>query len=328
MRKIYFLALIAVSMILGACVEQHNLVVLDKFVPISAKDQCEIKVGGDRYYTKGTIDLALTGEYKLAFQITNYISSSEASEMGSTEAPIGSAETNRFFAKWVEIKYEWDPRPQPDGRRLSLTGDLWNKVKRIEVHGVVADPEGGQNAGYVDIFTEVQAKDLLEHVNDIDWIASPLLIKMKVVGEITDGSKITTNTLHFNVMPTFGKSIQMGSVYPEPAGGFADDKEWYDTVMYHCAFEAPIVDGCLVGQDSAMSNCYAGDTPWQKYIATSRCHLDPSVDDCYRTGYGAASVVEVFFNRYQKSTTDDKYYHCCPGEAPDAPEEEEDGAEN
>jgi hypothetical protein len=323
MRKIFFLALIVASMVLGACVEQHNLVVLDKFVPISTQDQCQIKAGGDRYYTKGYIDLAFTDQYLLPFQITNYIQSSEVSDVGSSGAPISSAETNRFFVKWVEVKYEWDPRPQADNRQLALTTDLWNKARRIEVHGVVADPEGGQNAGAVDIFTEAQARDLLAHVNDIDWVASPLLIKMKVVGEITDGTEIDTNTLHFNIIPTFGESIQMGSTYREPAGGFADDKEKYDTIMAMCAFEEPLVGGCLIGQDSAVVNCYAGDTPWQKYIATSRCHLDPTVTDCYYNGYGAASVVEVIYNKYKKSATDSGYYYCCPGEEPEAPEEEE-----
>jgi hypothetical protein len=103
MRKIFFLALIAVSMVMGACVEQHNLVVLDKFVPISTQDQCQIKAGGDRYYTKGYIDLAFTGQYLLPFQITNYIASSEVSDVGASGAPISSAETNRFFVKWVEV---------------------------------------------------------------------------------------------------------------------------------------------------------------------------------------------------------------------------------
>lgn len=322
MRKVFILTLIAASLVLGACVEQHNLVVLDKFVPISTQDQCQIKAGGDRYYTKGYIDLAFTDRYLLPFQITNYISSSVVSDVGSSGAPISGAETNRFFVKWVEVKYEWDPRPQADKRQLSLDGKLWNKARRIEVHGVVADPEGGQNAAFVDIFTEAQSRDLLAHVNDIDWVASPLLIKLKVVGEITDGTEIQTNTLHFNLIPTFGESIQMGATFREPAGGFADDQEKYDTIMAMCAFEDPLIGGCFIGQDYSMVNCYAGDTPWQKYIATSRCHLDPTVTDCYYNGYGAASVVEVIYNRYKKSATDNGYYYCCPGTEPEAPEEE------
>jgi hypothetical protein len=42
----------------------------------------------------------------------------------------------------------------------------------------------------------------------------------------------------------------------------------------------------------------------------------------YYNGYGAASVVEVIYNRFKKSSTDSGYYYCCPGEEPEAPEEE------
>lgn len=328
MRNIFILTLLVASLVLGACVEQHNLVVLDKFVPVTTQDQCMVKVGGDKYYTKGSIDLALTDRYVLPFQITNYISSSVVSDVGSGDAAISSAETNRFFVKWVEVEYEWDPRPQADQKQLALDGSLWNKARRIEVHGVVADPEGGQNAGAVDIFTEAQARDLLDQFTNpnkdrnFDWNASPLLIKMKVVGEITDGTEIETNALTFNIVPNFGESIQMGSTFREPPGGFADEQEMYDTIMAMCSFNDPVVNGCLVGQDAAMSNCYAGDTPWQKYVATSKCHLDPTVNDCYYAGYGALSVIEVYYNRFHKSATDGGYYYCCPGEEPEAPEEE------
>lgn len=330
MRKVFFLTLIAASLILGACVEQHNLVVLDKFVPISPKDQCDIKVGGDRYYTKGYIDLAFTDRYLLPFQITNYISSSVVSDVGSGNAPISGGEANKFFVKRVEIKYEWDPRPQSGGAQLALDGSLWNTARRIEVHGVVVDPEGGQNAAAVDIFTEAQSKDLLDQfvnpskssAKNFDWIASPLLIKVKVIGDITDGSEIQTNTLTFNVIPTFGETIQMGAIYREPAGGFADDQEKYDTIMAMCSFEEPLINGCLVGQDSSMVNCWAGDTPWQKNVATSNCHLDPTITDCYYNGFGAASVVEVVANKFTKSAIDSGYYYCCPGKEPEAPEEE------
>ncbi len=326
MRKIFILTLIAVAMLLGACVEQHNRVVLDKFVPISIQDQCALKAGGDKYYTSGDIDLAFTDRYILPFQITNYISSSIVSDTGSKDAPISSAETNMYYVKWAEVKYEFHPD-------AGLDASLWDG-KRIEVHGVVATPEGGQNVGAVDIFSEEQARDLLAHVGDIDWVAFPLIIKMKIIGEITDGTEIETNQLNFNLVPWFGESIQMGSTYYEPEGGFPDTAEKpaicaeWETIKVMCAFEEPVVNGCFTGQDAAMTNCYGGDTSWQKYIATSRCHLDPAVSDCYYPGYAAAGVVEVVFNKYKKSPTDKGYYWCCPGTEPEEPKEcQESGTE-
>lgn len=325
MRKIFILTLMAVVLFLGACVEQHNRVVLDKFVPISPSEQCQLKVGGDKFYTKGEIDLAFTDRYTLPFQITNYITSSMISDSGSTDAPIGSAETNMYYAKWVQVRYEFHPD-------AGLSGDLWGG-RRIEVFGIVTTPEGGQAAGAVDIFTEEQARDLLAHVNDIDWVAYPLIVKIKVVGEITDGTEIETNALNFNIVPSFGESIQMGSTYYEPEGGYPDTADKpavcarWETQMSMCAFEDPLVNGCLVGQDSSMVNCYAGDTPWQQYIATSRCHL-ANPTDCYYTGYAAMSVVEVVYNKYKKNPSDNGYYWCCPGTEPEEPEDCQDaGAE-
>jgi len=319
MKKILIFAVIASALMFGACMEKRNLVLFDKFVPISTQTQCAVTAGGSLYYTKGEIDLAFTDRYLLPFQITNYISSSVTSKVNG-DLTIDTGETNYFFVKWVEVEYEWDPRAQADGKQLQLTAALWNGTKRIEVHGVVAGPDGGQNAGAVDILTEVQAKDLLAHVEDIDWVVSPLLIKMKIIGELTDGTEIETNTMRFNLEPYFGDTIQIGSVYHEPAGGFADDTEKYDVITAQCAFNDPLV-GCIVGQDLSSSNCYAGDSDWMEFIAKSKCPL-ANQDDCYYPGYGAASVVEVYFNAYKKNPNDGGYYFCCPGEAPEAPEEE------
>jgi len=319
MKKILIFAVIASALMLGACVEKRNLVLLDKFVPVTAQSQCTITAGGDLYYTKGEIDLAFTDRYLLPFQITNYISSSATSKVNG-DITVDTGETNYFYVKWAEVEYEWDPRAQADGKQLQLTAGLWNGTKRIEVHGVVAGPDGGQNAGAVDILTEVQARDLLAHVEDIDWIASPLLIKLKIVGELTDGTEIKTNTMRFNLVPYFGDTIQMGSTYYEPAGGFPSVCEQFDAIIAQCAFNDAVV-GCIVGQDSSLLNCYAGDTDWMEYIAKSRCPLDPAVSDCYYPGYGAASVVEVVFNVNKKSPNDGGYYWCCPGEKPEEPEE-------
>lgn len=325
MKKLFIFTLITTALILGACVEKRNMVILDKFVPISTATQCSITAGGELYYTKGEIDLAFTDRYILPFQITNYISSGAASKVNG-DVIVDSGETNYFYAKWVELEYEWDPRAQADGKQLQLNPNLWNGTRRIEVHGVVASPSGGQNAGAVDILTEVQSRDLLAHVEDIDWIASPLIIKMKIIGELTDGTKIETNSMRFNLVPYFGDTIQMGSVFYEPAGGFADDCALHETIVAQCGFNDAVV-GCIPGQDSSLMNCYAGDSDWMEYIAKSRCHLDPAVSDCYYPGYGAASVVEVIYNAYKKSATDGGYFWCCPGEEPEEPEGCSDPAE-
>jgi len=316
MKKIFILAIIASALLLGACVEKRNMVVLDKFVP--RDKECAIVAGGDLYYTKGHIDLAFTDQYSLGFQITNYIGSSTTSKVNG-DLTVDTGETNYFYVKWAEVEYEWDPRAQADGKQLQLNANLWNKARRIEVHGVVAGPNGGVNAGAIDILTEVQARDLLAHVGDIDWVASPLIVKLKIIGELTDGTEIETNTMRFNLEPYFGEMIQMGSTYYEPAGGFADDCEKHDVIIKQCAFNEPLI-GCAIGQESSM-NCYAGDTAWQEYIAKSRCHLDPAVSDCYYPGYGAKSVIEVVFNAYKKSPNDGGYFWCCPGVEPEEPQE-------
>ena len=319
MKKIFIFALIASALLLGACVEKRNLVLLDKFVPISTTTQCSVIAGGTLYYTKGEIDLAFTDRYYLPFQITNYISSSAASKVNG-DITVDTSETNYFYVKWAEIEYEWDPRAQADGKQLQLTPNLWNGTRRIEVHGVVASPDGGQNAGAVDILTEVQAIDLLAHVNDIDWVASPLIIKMKIIGELADGTEIETNTMRFNLEPYFGDSIQMGSTYYEPAGGFADVCEQFDSIIEQCAFSDAVI-GCLPGQDSTTVNCYAGDSDWMRDVAERHCHIADDPRKCYYPGYGAASVIEVIYNAYKKSPNDGGYYWCCPGDKPEQPEE-------
>ncbi len=317
MRKIFIFTLVVSALLLGACVEKRNLVVLDKFVP--RNDSCAIEAGGDVYYTKGYIDLAFMDRYRLGYEIINYISSGAASKVNG-DMTVDTAETNYFYAKWAEIEYEWDPRQQADGKQLQLNPNLWNGTTRVEVtNAVVVGPEGGEAAGMVDVLTEVQARDLLAHVYDIDWIASPLIVKLKVFGELTDGTEIETNTLRFNLIPQFGDSIKMGSIYYEPAGGFADICAEYDKIIEMCAFGEPL-NGCIVGQDSFV-NCYAGDSNWMEYVAKSRCHLDPADSDCYYVGYGAKSVVEVYYNAYKKSATDGGYYWCCPAVAPEEPEE-------
>lgn len=324
MKKIFIFTVFALVLSVSACVEKRNLVVLDKFVPITTQSQCAITAGGDLYYTKGEIDLAFTDRYILPFQITNYISSSATSKVNG-DVVVDTGETNYFYVKWAEVEYEWDPRPQTDGKQLQLDANLWSGVKRVEVHGVVAGPDGGQNAGAVDILTEVQSKDLLAQLtndnrdNDYDWVASPLLIKMKIVGELTDGTEIKTNTMRFNLEPRFGDSIQMGSVFKEPAGGFADVCEAFDTIIASCAFNDPVI-GCIPGQDSALVNCYAGNSEWMKYVAQSRCYSE-NKDDCFNPESVAGSVVEVYYNGFWKSPTDGAFYRCCPGEKPEEPEE-------
>ncbi len=330
--KKFFIPVIFAALLMGACVEKSNLVVLDKFVPITPQNNCSVMPGGDIYYHKGYIDLAFTRRYILPYEVVNYMNSSQVDGSGAPDAPISSINTNRFMVKYVEIEYEWDPRPQADGSRLQLRDALWGGTRRIEVNeAIVVDSDGGQATGMVDIFTEAQAIDLLENVSGFDWIASPLIIKLRVLGKLTDGTKIKTNTLTFNLIPSFGDTIQMGSVYRIPPGGFADDKEHWEQIRSMCAFNNPILGGCFSGQDYSMVNCYAdmsnmpGNNEWQKYIATSRCHLGKDTD-CYDPAYHVASVVEVVFNGFRKSADEvanGTYYACCPSELPPEPEEEE-----
>ena len=322
MRKFFILALMAASLMMVSCVERRNQVILEKFIPILASDNCELKVGGDKYYTDGTIDLAFTSDYLLGFQMTNYIPASDGGDSSLT-----TNETNYFYAKEAEIEYEWDPKPQADGRKLTLKQELWNKKKRESLHGIVVSPNGGQAAGSLHIFEEVQIKDLLDHVNDIDWIASPLVIKVKIIGEVADGTTVETNKMNFNIRPNFGESIQMGSTYYVPEGGFQDTEEngkkvsaaknEYNAIMAQCAFNDPIIGGCFEGQDSSQSNCYAGDTPWERYIT------ETYGEDPYIPGYAAAGVVAMVYNTRKKSADDNGTYACCPVSAPEAPEDEE-----
>ena len=328
MRKFFILTLMVASLMMVSCVERRNRVILEKFVPISADDDCAIKVGGDKYYTEGQLDLAFNFDYKLGFQMTNYIPSSDG---GNTD--LTTSEANYFYAKWAEIDYEWDPKPQADGRKLTLDQKLWNKKTRKSVHGIVITPDGGQAAGWIHLFEEAQAKNLLDHVDDIDWIASPLVIKMRIIGELADGTEVKTNKMNFNIVPTFGKTIQMGSVYLVPEGGFQDttdengnkvsaEQQEYDTIMAQCAFGNPaLMDGCFSGQDFSQVNCYTKETgaweEWEKYITDT-------FGGTYIPGYEAASVIETVFNSYKKDGSESGYYACCPGEAPEAPEEVED----
>ena len=324
MRKFFILTLMVASLMMVSCVERRT-VVLDKFIPISADDGCEIKTGGDEYVTEGKIDLAFTSDYILAFQITNHIPSGEGS---SSESSLTTAETNYFYVDRVEIEYEWDPRPQADGRKLTLDQKLWNKKTRKTEHAIVVDPNGGQAAGWVHIFEDAQAKNLLEHVNDIDWIASPLVIKIRVIGKLTDNTEIKTNKMNFNIIPSFGESVQMGSTYYIPEGGYpapeegnALSQEEYDAIIAQCAFSDSMLNGCLYGQDNAQLNCYAGDTAWERYIAETKCNLTEG--SCYVPGYAAAGVVEIIYNSYRKPASDTGYYACCPGKAPEEPEKKE-----
>ena len=329
MRKFFILALMVASLMMVSCVERRNRVILEKFIPITDSNNCEIKVGGDTYYTEGKIDLAFTFDYLLAFQITNYI---PASDGGNSSASLTTGEANYFYADEAEIEYEWFAGTQDDGRKLNkLNSKLWDEKKRVALHDIVVKPDGGQAAGFVHIFEEAQIKDLLEHVHDIDWVATPLVVKLRIIGKIADGTKVKTNKMNFAIIPTFGTSIQMGSVYPRPKDGYQDttdkngkkvsaEKQEYDMIMSQCAFNDALIGGCFPGQDSAMANCYAGDTEWERFITEQYCESESS---CYIPGYAAAGVVEMVYRTLKKNSDDDIEYVCCPGQAPEAPEEEE-----
>ena len=315
MRKFFILTLMVASLMMVSCVDRRNRVIIDYFVSIDEENDCMVKTDTKVYKTEGLIDLAFTFDYVLGFQVTNYIPSSGNS---GSESSLTTAEANYFFGKWAEIDYEFD------GSKLSLDQSLWNKKTRISVYGSVIPPNGSSAGMYVHVLEEAQAKNLLEHVNDIDWIASPLIIKVKLIGELADGTEITTNTLNYNLIPTFGTTIQMGSTYyipengyPAPEEGNTLSKEEYDAIMKQCAFnDALIGGGCFYGQDSSLVNCYAGDTDWERYIVET-------YGGTYIPGYAAFGVVEMIYNTYKKPADDNGYYACCPGTAPEAPEEAE-----
>ena len=323
MRKFFILTLMVACLMMVSCVERRNRVILEKFVPVTTEDSCAIKFDGDKYYTEGKIDLAFTRDYQLGFQVKNYIPSSDG---GNTD--LATAEANYFYAKEAEVEYDWNPQPQVDGRQLKLDQKLWNKKQRKTLHGVVTGPDGSGVAGIIHIFEEAQIVNLLENndVNNYDWIASPLVVKVRIIGELADGTYIKTNQLKFNIMPSFGGSLQQGVVYLMPDGGFPAptegnklSQEEYDKIMEQCSFQDPVVGGCYVGQDTASVNCFAGDSNWEKYIVESN-------GGTYTPGYAAAGVVEVIYNSLKKSADETGYYVCCPLTAPDAPEEKEEDA--
>ena len=327
MRKFFILTLMVACLMMVSCVERRNLVILEKFIPVTPNESCQIKIGGDTYYTEGRIDLAFTFDYHLAFQIKNYIPGGDG---GKTD--LTTKEANYFYANEAEIEYEWNPRPQLDengqkGRQLKLNQELWNKKKRETLHGIVVTPDGGMAGGFIHIFEEAQIKNLLEHVNDIDWIASPLVVKVRIIGKISDGTTIKTNKMNFNIIPTFGTTVQQGSVYLMPEGGFQDTtdengkkvsakKQEYDAIMSQCTFNESRINGCYDGQDYSEVNCYGVDSEWARFITET-------YGGTYIPGYAAAGVVEMVYNTLKKSSDINGYYVCCPYEAPEAPEEEE-----
>ena len=337
MRKFFILTLMVASLMMVSCVERRNQVILEHFIPISESSGCEVKLGGDSYLTEGTMDLAFTKDYLLAFQIYNYIPSSEG---GTTD--LTTAEANYFYTKYAEIEYELDTtgsRQLPEGSKNlegeGLLEENWKK-KRQELHGIVVKPGEGA-AGVIHVFEEEQIKDLLKIVEkDFDWIGSPIVIKVKIHGSLSDGTKVQTNKMFFSIRPTLGGTIQAGSVYPEPDGGLQDetdengkvtksaDKFKYEAQIDYCSFEQPIIGGgCFPGQDSARVNCYAGgDAGWQRYIAETYCSgSDCDVDPAFT---GAGSVILALYKYYNAG----KEYRCCPQTKPEAPEEKEEEEEN
>ena len=326
MRKFFILTLMAASLLLVSCVEKRNMVVLEKFVPISEETNCAIELDGDHFQIEGSIDLAFNSDYQLAFQIKNNVPSSDG---GSSNSSLTTAETNYFYAEKVEIEYEWDYKPQVGGAKIRLDQNLWNKKTRRMEYPIVVDPNGSPATGYVHVFEDAQARDLLEQVEqtpNYDWIASPLIIKIKVIGELADGTKIETNKMNFTMIPTFGTTIQPRSTYYEPAEGFGEEgsddekaayeakKARYDAIKDQCEFAA--TRGCIPGQDYAEVNCHSGDTAWQKYVAEKHGWT-------YYAGAASGSVVEMIYNNYKKSAGDGGKYVCCPAKEPEEPEEPE-----
>ena len=344
MRKFFILTLMVASLMMVSCVEKRNLVTLDKFVPITPDDNCEIKPGGEHLQMEGMIDLAFTSDYILAFQITNNVPSGTG---GGSESSLTTTETNYFYADKVEIEYDWWPKKQKktDGdQQLRLKQELWNKNTREMDYPIMALPNGSQYAGYVHVFNDEQAKDLLRNVLEeapnFDWIENPLRVKIRVIGELADGTEVKTNQLKINIRPNFGETIQAGAVYYTPKDKVgqpvtddngkvirtADQADW-DRQHTQCTFGDPVLNGCMAGQDTSQVNCWAGDSKWHKYIIETYC----KTENChyYAAGSGAADVVTMIYDSYKRIADDDGIYMCCPLselEEPEDPEEEDNSA--
>ncbi|MCK5807531.1 hypothetical protein KAH37_00950 [bacterium] len=297
--KVKLLMVMIIAILVSACSDNPQ-VVLEKFVPLLEKNQCMIKADGEFAQFDGYIDTGLTTNYYLAFEIVNYLKSTEITG-GSDIYPTEGGDANKFTMERVFIEYDFHPGS-------GLNGGLWNR--RTSVKSAVVNPDGSRQTSAIHVLTEEQLTDLRNHTKGFDWITSPLVITIRIEGETGGGQKIQTNTLQFNLIPVFIAMVQSGALYLEPAAGFPDPDEGntisieeYNAMEAACLFQDALINGCLVGQDSSLVNCHAG--------------------------MGVGDNIEHEYNTnpaFQDS--DGGTWICCPMKLPEKPKEAEEDAAN
>jgi len=293
--KIKLLALMVFAVLLAAC-SNNPQIVLEKFVPITIKDQCVVKADGEFAQFDGYIDTGLTDNYYLAFEVVNYLKSTEGSS-GSDEYPNESGNANRFIMERVYIEYDFHPSS-------GLNGGLWSN-RRTAIKAAVVEPDGSRQTSALYVLTQEQLRDLRDHTKKFDWITYPLVITVRVEGTTGGGQKIQTNTLQFNLIPVFVEMVQGGALYITPAGGFPTPTgtntisiEEYNAMDAACLFQDALINGCLIGQDASLINCHAA--------------------------MGAGEIIEQEYDLVH-ADPDGGTWTCCPMKMPEKPEEEDTG---
>ncbi len=300
------LAAVAALFLTIACANSEQSVILEKFIPLSEQNSCKLDVASILWYDIGYMDIYFTQQYLLPFKMVNYMNVSSQTGDMNPEQSYDIHEANRWKLERLILEYELPPVPGVDG-------GAW--ATRTVESGVLIDPEGGKIAGAVDLFTTAQHTNLRNIFTTLfnagvifDWETYPIIVDVQGEGiKLGGGDRIRTNKLRFSLVPLYGLSVMMGSVYPvnddwptdeelqeqypvEAAyeqAKYERDKEIYDVIMEYCYFPTSHLEGCFPGQDGALLDCY--------------------------TFGGADDLIRSLFPGYE----------CCPIEQPDEPEEPE-----
>lgn len=296
MMRAKILILMVLAMMVMAC-SANPQVVLEKFVPVTPDQSCKVIAGGDLAQFDGFIDTGLTNNYFLAFEVANYLISTEQSG-GTTDFPNEYGDASKFQMERAYIEYDFHPGS-------NLNGAVWTN-RRISIKSAVIDPGGSRQAASIYALTEEQWQDFRTHTEGFDWVSYPLVISVQIEGTTLGGQLMRTNTLQFNLIPVFVEMVQSGAVYITPAGGFPAptgtntlSMEEYNTINGACLFQEPLINGCFIGQNGSLINCHAA--------------MD------------AGDIIETVFDaRYPDA--DGGSWTCCPLKVPEKPKEEETGA--
>ncbi len=307
MKRIFLLC-VAVAIMVAACANEEQSVVLEKFIPVTDENDCKIELDSKYWYDKGYVDVYFSASYPLVYKLVNYMAASAASGQGAPEGTIDSQEANRWQLKKIILSYELPGVPGVDG-------DAWRR--REVLSQAVVDPEGGKAAGSVELFTNEQFTNLQQIFSlfasaqaTFDWRTYPIIVTVQAEGvKLGGGDVIRTNKLRFNLVPVYAISAMSRIVYPvdpdwptdeeidndstmtdaqKEQARYDRDKDIYDTQMLHCAFPTEhLTGGCFPGVDGALVDCHT----WE----------------------GSAGLIEALYPGYA----------CCPPEEPDEPQEPE-----